>query len=95
MECLCECGRQATDDAHFPKHTGAGRKRREDDGLPRIPLCHQCHMALHVADRETTETVIAKAPDWWKSRGEWETAEPFFEVYMGRREYLAMMGGQR
>ena len=92
MYCLL-CGREATDPAHFPVHTGMGRKRKKDDGLPRVPLCRQCHTEQHMGLH--TETLIARAPAYWQSIGEWERAEPVYERWLARREYRAVTGGQR
>ena len=79
------CGGEPTDTHHWPK-----TRRYGDTTVPLCRVCHtECHMGFH------TETLIAKAPEWWRATGQWETARPLFEVYMGRREYLAMTGGQR
>jgi hypothetical protein len=86
--CLCGCGRGPCDEAHFPKHTGLGRKRRKDDGLPKVPLYHACHMRLHSGDPEMTARVIAKAETYWRQSGQWELARPYFEAYMAKRAYL-------
>ena len=93
MECLCGCGREGIDQHHFPQAIGMGRNRKRVDLLPTVPLCRVCHTECHMGLH--TETLIAKAPVYWQSVGEWERAEPVYERWLARREYRVVTGGQR
>jgi hypothetical protein len=65
-----------------------GRKRKKDDGLPKIPTCHACHMRLHHDDQALVLLAIERAPGYWKRRGLWDQARPYFETFLARRQYL-------
>lgn len=83
---VCEA-RYGLEDAHFPYDIGMGR-RRKSVVLPTVPLCLKCHGLEHLNDPETIATLIERAPDYWRSREEWEFARPYLERYLARREYL-------
>lgn len=88
MPCLV-CGREPAEKAHWPYAVGMGRNRRKVD-LPTVPLCPEHHRLgpgnAH-ADGWVVDELIAKAPDYWRSVGEWERAEPLFDRWLAKREY--------
>lgn len=86
------CGARATDNAHWPEAVG-NRKRKRHPELPTVPMCHECHMRQHAAHEPTIEALIANAPAWWQSVGEWDKARPYLERYLSRREYLRRVAG--
>lgn len=74
--------------AHWPKAVGMGRNRKKVK-LPTLPLCVRCHeFGVHVGDEEITCKLIDRAPGYWQDMGEWERAEPLFDRWLSRREYL-------
>lgn len=93
--CLA-CGRFPSEEAHWPKAVGLGRNRRKVD-LPTVPLCADCHRLgpgnAHVGGW-VVDRLVAKAPTYWRQQGVWELARPYFEAWMGRREYLEAVKGE-
>lgn len=88
-DCLV-CGRPATDLHHWPETIGMGRNRKRHPELPTVPVCRSCHM--RAGDADVIEALIAKAPGYWRARGEWERAEPYYERFVARREYMTAGG---
>jgi hypothetical protein len=64
---------------HFP-HT-----RRYGDAT--VPLCRPCHIAAHWAKPAVIARLIARAPAYWQSIGEWDMHRDSFETWLARREY--------
>lgn len=91
-ECLVCGSRQYVEDAHFPYDIGMGRRRKRVS-LPTVPLCIFCHRLEHLNDPEIIDTLIRRAPDYWRSRDEWGFSRPYLERYRARRKYLEAMRG--
>lgn len=83
------CGRRA-ENAHWPLAVGMGRNRKKVN-LPTVPLCPEHHRLgpgnAH-ADGWVTDRLIELAPAWWQETGQWDTARPLFETWLGRREFV-------
>jgi len=93
LQCLvCECGRVLLQKAHFPIHRGmGGRSEEEDAKLPKVWLCLFCHNRMHHGEPWTIARLIERAPAYWKEAGEWDVAQPVFETWLAKQEYLRAM----
>ena len=92
--CICHrpgCPGWPVDEAHWPVAKGMGGRKRSDD-LPRIPLHHECHMALHHGAEDVTAAVERWAPAYWTGIGVWEEAMPVLCRYMSRAIYRRRVG---
>lgn len=88
MDACLVCGSTPTDTAHWPYAIGMGRKRKTIGPLlPTLPLCRPCHTRQHYADQDVIETLIRKAPGYWRSVGEWEQHQDGFETWVSKRRY--------
>jgi len=76
------CGKwgDRLDRHHFPRSVGAGRNRKNDDGLT-VPLCRVCHTQAHAGHH--TDRLIQQAPGYWESVG--EDYEQVFDTWLARR----------
>jgi hypothetical protein len=79
MRCLL-CGAPNPDRHHFP--------RTRKFGGATVPLCRTCHTKAHAGHHPTIERLIAAAPVYWQSVGEWEANKEGFETWLARREYI-------
>jgi hypothetical protein len=74
--------------AHWPFAVGMGRSRKKHPELPTLPLCVRCHeFGQHMGSKRIIQTIIARAPAYWRSVGEWENARPYYERWLGLRAY--------
>jgi len=75
------CGKPGVplDAHHWP------RTRRY--GTATVPLCRDCHTAAHWAKQSVIETLIARAPGYWRSVGEWEQNADEYESWCAKRRY--------
>ncbi len=91
MSCLT-CGRPDTDESHFPIHVGMGRnKRKVTEYLPTIRQCRRCHVALGQGEAWVWELALARAPRYWKARGEWEKARPIFNAWLAKQRLKRLL----
>ena len=80
--CVCCQKAKATDEAHWPIAKGmGGRSKAEDAKLPRLPLCHECHMAEHKYVN-VRERLIEVAPEYWRWVGKWDENREVFETWL-------------
>lgn len=79
MRCLI-CHAWATDNHHWPRAIGMGRKREKVGGLT-VPLCRVCHSQCHSGHH--TETLIEEAPGYWNAVG--MDYEETFDTWLARR----------
>lgn len=77
--CIC-CGLPFTDYHHWP--------RTRKFGTAVVPMCRRCHTAAHWGRKDTIDTIICKAPGYWRRVGEWETNADVFECWLSKRKYL-------
>jgi hypothetical protein len=73
------CGRHATCYHHWPL------TRRYGDAT--VPLCNECHTDAHWARGHVIETLIRKAPSYWRRVGEWEANIDEYENWCAKRRY--------
>lgn len=76
QRCLV-CGAVPTDEAHWP------RTRRY--GTATVRLCRKCHEAQHWAKQSVIETLIDKAPSYWKREGTYEANIEQLETWLAKR----------
>ena len=68
-----------SEECHWP------RTRRY--GAATVPMCVYCHTAQHSGNRYVIDTLIARAPEYWRSQGTWDLHEDEYETWMARRVY--------
>ena len=92
MPCLV-CGREGKLDwHHFPHAVGMGRNRKQLKDMGTVPLCRPCHSSSHWGTPAVIETLIARAPDYWRSVGEWELHCDEYETWLAKRRYREAVG---
>ena len=64
-------------------------------GTATVPLCHECHSALHWGKAAIVELVIARAPGYWRAVGEWAANADVYEAWCGKRRYQEAVGWVR
>ena len=94
MSCLT-CGRQGTEESHFPINVGMGRnKRKAKEYLPTIRQCRRCHVALGQGEAWVWKLAVARAPHYWKTTGEWEKARPIFNTWLAKQRLKRLLSLQ-